>query len=105
MSLPSQDTALLDANVLHPMPLCDLLLRLGLADFYRLLWSEEILNETERSILRRFPSKDKDLIHRRIRTMAAAFPGAMVEGYEILLPKPKVKALGKDAHVLAAAIV
>jgi hypothetical protein len=29
------DTALLDANVLHPMVLCDLLIRLALAGYYR----------------------------------------------------------------------
>ena len=35
------DTALLDANVLHPMVLCDLLIRLALAGYYRPRWSED----------------------------------------------------------------
>jgi hypothetical protein len=35
------DTALLDANVLHPMVLCDLLIRLALAGYYRPRWGED----------------------------------------------------------------
>jgi PIN domain-containing protein len=95
-------TALLDANVLHPMSLCDLLLRLALDDFYRPLWSREILAETARSIHGRRPDLDPQRLARRMQTMEEAFPGALVEGYEAHLPSLAV--LGKDAHVLAAAI-
>jgi predicted nucleic acid-binding protein len=94
--------ALLDANVLHPMCLCDLFLRLAIDDFYRPLWSAMILEETARSVHRRRRDLDRDRLDRRMRTMKAVFPGALVEGHERFVPK--LRALGKDAHVLAAAI-
>jgi hypothetical protein len=37
--------AFLDACVLIPMPIVDLLLRLAEADLYRPLWSAEVLDE------------------------------------------------------------
>ena len=37
----------LDANVLVPTALCDTLLRLAAAGFYRPLWSDRILEEVE----------------------------------------------------------
>jgi len=49
MSFP----ALLDACVLLPYQLCDLLLRLAEAEMYRPLWSAEILDEVRRNLLRR----------------------------------------------------
>jgi hypothetical protein len=95
--------AVLDANVLHPISLCDLLLRLAEAGFYRPLWSRQILDETTSSILRRHPGASQEALARRVRYMEAAFPDAMVIGHDTLaatLPE-----LGTDAHVLAAAVV
>ncbi len=96
-------TALLDANVLHPIVLCDLLLRFAEKGFYRPLWSREILDETTRSILRRHPDKDPAPIARRVCHMEAAFPDALVTGYEGIAAT--LDRLGSDAHVMAAAIV
>jgi hypothetical protein len=96
-------TALLDANVLHPMSLCDLLIRLALSDLYRPLWSRPILEETARSILRRRKDIDPERMKRRIQAMEAALPGALVDGHERHLGR--AKAFGDDAHVVAAAIV
>ena len=95
-------TALLDANVLHPMVLCDLLIRLALAGYYRPLWSRKILDETVRSIHRRRPDLAIDLLQRRVDAMNRVFPDAVVTGYDDLLAE--LPALGKDAHVLAAAV-
>lgn len=91
----------LDANVLHPIALCDLLLRLALEGLYRPLWSAEILEETKRSILRRRPDLERRALGARIAAMQRALPEALVTGYETRLAE--FAALGTDAHVLAAA--
>jgi predicted nucleic acid-binding protein len=94
-------TALLDANVLHPMVLCDLLIRLALSGFYRPLWSDEILHEVVRSIHGRRPDLSLELLQKRVEKMKRVLPDATVSGYERLLPD--LAMLGSDAHVLAAA--
>ena len=70
--------ALLDANVLHPQILCDLLLRLAEHDAFRPLWSVEILTETIESILRRRPDLERERLQRRMNAMNEAFPDAIV---------------------------
>jgi hypothetical protein len=62
-------SALLDANVLHPHILCDLLLRLAEHDVFRPLWSAEILAETIESVLRRRPDLDRARLQRRLDAM------------------------------------
>ena len=84
------------------MVLCDLLIRLALAGYYRPLWSREILDETARSVLRRRPDLGIELLQRRVDAMQRVFPDAMVTGYDERLAQ--LSALGKDAHVLAAAV-
>lgn len=96
-------SALLDANVLHPINLCDLLLRFSERGFYRPLWSRDILNETTESMARRHPEVEPEALARRVRFMEAAFPDAMVSGYEGLASS--LPTFGSDAHVVAAAIV
>lgn len=95
-------TALLDANVLHPVVLCDLLLRLALAGFYRPVWSAQILEETERSLRRRRPDIAPDRLRRRSDQMNEAFPDAQVGGFDDLVPQ--LASFGHDAQVVAAAI-
>lgn len=43
--------ALLDANVVYPARLRDLLIRLAIAGLYQARWSEQILNECFESLL------------------------------------------------------
>ena len=45
--------ALLDASVLHPWVVCELLLRLAERGLYRPAWSAEILDELVESLIRR----------------------------------------------------
>lgn len=97
-------SALLDANVLHPMSLCDLLLRLAEHGFYRPLWSSQILEETLRSIQRRRPDIPRDRLQRRVNLMDVAFPDASVKGHEEIAASLRAE-MGGDAHVLAAAII
>jgi predicted nucleic acid-binding protein len=94
---------LLDANVLVPTALCDTLLRLAEAGFYRPLWSDRILLEVESAILGFRPDLDPARVHRRVLLMSATFEDASVDGWEQVsagldLPDPD------DRHVLAAAI-
>ena len=96
-------SALLDANVLHPQILCDLLLRLAEHDVFRPLWSTKILEETAESILRRRPDLDGRRLRKRMEAMNEAFPDASVSGYEHLVPT--MPEMGDDAHVLAAALL
>jgi predicted nucleic acid-binding protein len=92
--------AVLDACVLAPMPVADTLLRLAEEMFYSPRWSEEIMRETK-STLEKFGYTEMQS-QRRIDAMNEAFPEAMVEGYEDLIPA--MKNHEKDRHVLAAAV-
>ncbi|EME59939.1 hypothetical protein H074_12967 [Amycolatopsis decaplanina DSM 44594] len=86
--------------MLIPIRLTDLLLRLAEAGTYRVLWSDEVLDEVERNLVGRFglePVRAK----RRLTGMRSAFPDSGVTGYEPLIPAMTNDP--KDRHVLAAA--
>lgn len=96
-------TVLYDACVLHPAPLRDLLVRIANTRIVQARWSERILDECFRSILRRRPDLDADALARTRERMCHAVPDCIVTGYDHLeagldLPDPG------DRHVLAAAI-
>ena len=97
MSFP----VVLDACVLIPMPIADLLLRLATAKQFRPLWSDEILNEVERNLVKKL-HKDPHSARRRVNAMRDFFPDALVENYESLVPAMTNDP--KDRHVLAAAV-
>jgi predicted nucleic acid-binding protein len=92
----------LDANVLVPVGLTDLLLRLaekGLIDPH---WSPQVLDEVARAVARRQPDRPPEAMRRRFDAMNRAFPyasteasGENIEAFE--LPDPD------DRHVAAAA--
>lgn len=91
--------AVLDANVLIPNALCDLLLRLAEEDVYIPRWSRHILDEVRRNL----PQLNPAAVQRRISIMNIAFDTAMVTDYEMFIPQMTNHA--KDRHVLAAAVV
>lgn len=62
---------LLDACVLVPYNLCDLLLRLAEAELYIPLWSAEILKETERALVEKI-GLDPSRAGSRVAKMNAA---------------------------------
>lgn len=95
-------TVLLDACVLVPYPLFDVLLRLADAETYRPLWSATILAEVERACVQKL-QQDPPRVAARIEAMTAAFPEASVTGYEQLVGS--MTNHPKDRHVLAAAVV
>ena len=101
-------TAFVDACSLVGVLKRNLLLTLAQAEFYRLRWSKEVLDETESALARIFaergdPSPIKQAALQRAR-MEAAFEDAMVSDFDQFrricenLPDPN------DGHVLAAAL-
>jgi len=94
--------ALLDANVLYPASLRDLLLQLAFAGFYRARWSAEIDEEWKRNLLAARPGLAEKIERTQI-VMRQAIPDALVTGYESHIPN-LVLPDARDRHVLAAAI-
>ncbi len=96
-------SAVLDACVLVPVSLCDILLRLAEESaMYRPLWSEEIMAEMARALRTKLHRTAAEITYRR-QQMNHAFPEAMVA-----VPPELADALElpdrDDRHVLAAAI-
>ena len=94
--------ALLDACVLIPTPLRDTLLLLAEAGFYRPHWSEEILEEVRRNLVKRGMATEAEA-QSVINALRAGFPEACARDYaQISLAMTNDP---KDRHVLAAAVV
>ena len=96
-------TALLDANVLYPAGMRDLLLRLADRYLYAPLWSADIHAEWMRNLLADRPDLSPDILERTRSVMDRHFPDAVVTGYQGLTTGIDLPDSG-DAHVLAAAI-
>ena len=94
----------LDACVLVPQSLCDLLLRLAEEPrLYRPVWTEEILGEAHRALTQRLPKKWPVAAADRWReAIGRAFPEACVTPAAELIAKAGNHR--GDRHVLAAAI-
>jgi hypothetical protein len=101
-------TALVDACSLVSTLKRNLLLTLAEAEFFRLRWSREILDETERAITRLLEAKGyadaSDRAARARYNMERAFAEAEVGDYGALLPACAGLPDQNDAHVLAAAL-
>jgi hypothetical protein len=91
--------AVLDANVLYPPVLRDIMIATALAGLYQARWSEGILGELERNLALRIGSHRAE---RRVQLLRGLLPEAMVEDYGRHLPDLKNNA--KDGHVVAAAL-
>lgn len=94
-------SVVLDACVLLPYQLSDLLLRLAEANLYLPVWSDAILGEVERNLLGKF-GQDPARVARRLGQMQSAFPAAAVTGYEALVGAMTNDP--KDRHVAAVAV-
>lgn len=96
-------TVLLDACVLYPAPIRDILIELASANLFRAHWTREIEDEWVRNLLLKRLDLDPDALKRTCELMQIAVQDAIVTDYEELigglqLPDPD------DRHVLAAAI-
>ncbi len=96
-------TALLDANVLYPAPLRDLLLQLAVTDLFRAKWTAEIHREWIEALLRKEPHRDRARLERTRDLMDSSTRDCLVTGYEALIPSLQLPD-PNDRHVLAAAI-
>jgi predicted nucleic acid-binding protein len=92
--------AFFDTSALYGARLSDLCLWLADAGAFRPLWSADIIEELERNLLKN--GERADLVSKRIDTMTAYFPDAMVDGYGALIEGMTCDP--KDRHVLAAAV-
>ena len=92
----------LDACVLYPAPIRDLLLRLATTGLFAAKWTDEIHDEWMRNLISNRPELEEQVCRTR-EVMDAAVPDCLVTNYGSLvnglnLPDPN------DRHVLAAAI-
>jgi predicted nucleic acid-binding protein len=99
----AQFTAFLDACVLYPAPVRDLLMELAVADLYRAKWSDAVHEEWIRALLLNRSDLTREQLERTRDLMNAHVRDALVVDFERLidvvdLPDPN------DRHVLAAAI-
>lgn len=95
--------AVLDACVLYPPSLRDLLMRLAVAGSYAPRWTEEIHAEWTRNVLADYPDVTQAQLDRTRRLMSQAVPEGLVSGYEARIPALSLPD-SNDRHVLAAAI-
>ena len=94
---------MLDACVLYPFHLRNLLVQLGADRLFRPRWTDEIHEEWIRSLLARAPTLDRARLERTRELMRAVLPEADVTGYQALVPGLELPDPG-DRHVLAAAL-
>jgi len=101
-------TAFVDACCLAGVLKRNLLLTLAEAEFFRIRWSADVLDETERAIAGLFAARGLEDPEGKARLqryrMEQAFEDALVSGYEAFMPAAVCLPDPGDAHVLAAAI-
>jgi len=94
---------MLDACVLYPARLRDLLMHLGIAGLYQPKWSHHIHEEWCRNLLQNRIDIAPASLERTVELMNIALPDANVTGYESLIAGLELPD-EDDRHVLAAAI-
>ena len=87
--------------MLFPVSLWDTLLRCALAGLYQPRWTVQILDEVVRNLVADGRAT-QERAERRMQHMQAAFPYALVTGYEDLIPLMQCDP--NDRRVLAAAL-
>jgi predicted nucleic acid-binding protein len=92
----------LDACVLIPASIRDTLLRAAEKEMYRLHWSDLILEEVERNLVKQRMTTEEDAKD-LIDAMQRFFPESKVHGFESLIPSMTNNE--KDRHVLAVAVM
>ena len=108
--LANRYTAFIDACTLASALRRNLLLTLAEAEFFRVRWSAQVLDETERAIETILTGKDyesadaRDRAARARRAMETAFEEALVDDYDDLTCACNGMPDHRDIHVLAAAL-
>ena len=97
-------TAILDACVLYPATLRDLLLSLARDGLFHARWTGRIQNEWVRSLLKCRPELEETALRRTCALMAMAVPDSVVHGWQSIEPGLTGLPDVDDRHVLAATI-
>lgn len=95
--------AVLDACVIYPPTLRDVLMWLAVTATYEPRWTEEIHAEWIRNVLKDRPDVAPKDLERTRQLMDRVHPKCLVTGYESRIPELNLPDLN-DRHVLAAAI-
>lgn len=95
--------AVLDACVLYPAPLRDILLSVASIGCFSPFWSDLINDEWTRSVLRDRADLNAGQLLRTVQTMNTNFSGACITGHQGLIPTLTLPDVD-DRHVLAVAI-
>lgn len=77
-------TAVLDACVLYPAPLRDLLLSLAADDIFGARWTAAIQDEWVRNLVANRPDLTADLLARTVSVMNDAIEDCLVENFTLL---------------------
>lgn len=93
----------LDACVLYPARLRDLLMHLGIAGLYQPKWTAEIHREWCRNLWMNRPDITQAALTRTVELMERALPDARVVGFETLIEGLTLPD-ENDRHVLAVAL-
>ena len=96
-------TVILDANILYGARLTSILLFLAERKLFRARWTNDIHDEWVRNLKVKRPDLDEASIERRRRSMDAALPDALVDGYQSITIDGLPDA--DDGHVIAAAML
>jgi predicted nucleic acid-binding protein len=97
-------TAVLDACVLYPVPIRDLLLSLARAGLYQARWTEQIQDEWIRNLLANRPDLSAEKLNRSRLEMNTNIPDCLIANHEKIINAIELPDPG-DRHVVAAAIV
>lgn len=103
MNPTSYNNAVLDACILYPAPIRDLLLSLAEVGLFKPFWSEKIQEEWVRNLLINRPDLTSIKLNLTIEAMDSAFPDANMPEDEVLIQKLRLPDKN-DRHVLATAI-
>lgn len=101
--METQFTVLLDACVLYPAPLRDLLIELASKGMFRGRWTDKIHDEWIRNLLKNRPDLSRDQLERTRKLMNDRVLDCLVNDYEDLIQSIALPD-SQDLHVLAAAI-
>lgn len=99
--IPAPFKVVLDANVLVPFTLRDVLLHAADRGFYQLFWSAQILAEARRTLVDKLDMSEDQASH-LMKAMGDSFEESTVTDFEALIPAMRNDE--KDRHVAAAAV-
>lgn len=100
---PLKTSAFLDACVIYPAPVRDLLLSVASEGLFNPIWSEDVHDEWKSNLLKNRPDIRMEQLLATSGAMNSAFPHADIKNYNHLINKLNLPD-ENDRHVLAAAI-